>query len=237
MFFVSVKTKDLRVKGKSSLLTSAVAFTSKAFHESVLFSSSSLTLPAAFMDQPRRLWTNLFASTLLPLPVCSHHCSVTPVHHVCWCLQNCLSYVAFLCLLQFINLILSRDKSLCFSDRVFPLHFAWKKVKVRLCDPVDYTVHGILQARILEWVAVPFSRGSSQPRNRAQVSCIAGGFFTSWATREAPLCLVSPFLPFRITRFLYLGKYSLMLPWNRRDFWRKNKANQQTFDGISLLSA
>ena len=48
-----------------------------------------------------------------------------------------------------------------------------------LCDPVDYTVHGILQARILEWVAYPFSRGSSQPRNRARVSCIAGRFFTN----------------------------------------------------------
>ena len=56
-----------------------------------------------------------------------------------------------------------------------------------LCDPMDYTVHGILQARIVEWVAFPFSRGSSQPKNRTQVSCIAGGFFTSRATRETPL--------------------------------------------------
>ena len=48
-----------------------------------------------------------------------------------------------------------------------------------LCYPMDYIVHGILQARILEWVAFPFSRGSSQPRDRTQVSCIAGGFFTS----------------------------------------------------------
>ena len=46
-----------------------------------------------------------------------------------------------------------------------------------LCDPTDYTFHGILQARILEWVAFPFSRGSSQPRDRTQVSRIAGGFF------------------------------------------------------------
>ena len=45
--------------------------------------------------------------------------------------------------------------------------------------------YGILQARILEWVAFPFSGGSSQPRDRTQVSHIAGGFFTSWATREA----------------------------------------------------
>ena len=54
-----------------------------------------------------------------------------------------------------------------------------------LCNPVDYTVHGILQSRILEWVAIPFSRGSSQPRDWVQVSCISGRFFTSWATREA----------------------------------------------------
>ena len=48
-----------------------------------------------------------------------------------------------------------------------------------LCDPRDYTVHGILQTRILEWVAFPFSRGSSQPRNQTGVSCIAGRFFTN----------------------------------------------------------
>ena len=46
-------------------------------------------------------------------------------------------------------------------------------------------LHGILQARILEWIAFPFSRGSSQPRDGTQVSHIAGRFFTSWATREA----------------------------------------------------
>ena len=55
-----------------------------------------------------------------------------------------------------------------------------------LCDPMDYTVHGILLARILQWVAIPFSRESSQHRDWTQVSCIAGGFFTSWATREIP---------------------------------------------------
>ena len=53
-----------------------------------------------------------------------------------------------------------------------------------LCDPMDYTVHGILQARILEWVAFPFYRGSSQPRDQIQVSCIAGRFFSSWATYD-----------------------------------------------------
>ena len=50
-----------------------------------------------------------------------------------------------------------------------------------------HSVHEVLQARILEWVAIPFSRESSQPRNQTQVSCIAGEFFAVWATREAYL--------------------------------------------------
>ena len=60
------------------------------------------------------------------------------------------------------------------------------KVKVKvtqsclaLCNPVDYTIHGILQARILQWEAYPFSSGSSRPRNQTGVSSIAGGFFTN----------------------------------------------------------
>jgi len=47
---------------------------------------------------------------------------------------------------------------------------------------MDYTVHGILQARIVEWLDFPLSGASSQPRDQTQVSRIAGGFFTSWAT-------------------------------------------------------
>ena len=54
-----------------------------------------------------------------------------------------------------------------------------------LCDPMAYTVHGILQARILEWGSFPFYSRSSQPRDQTWVSCIADRFFTSWATREA----------------------------------------------------
>ena len=58
-----------------------------------------------------------------------------------------------------------------------------------LCDPMDCRlpgspVHGILQARILDWVSIPFSRGSSLPRDWTQVSCTADRFFTFWATRE-----------------------------------------------------
>ena len=59
-----------------------------------------------------------------------------------------------------------------------------------LCDPMDcslpgFSDHGIFQTRVLEWVAISFSRGSSRPRNRTQVSHIVGRSFTLWATREA----------------------------------------------------
>ena len=54
-----------------------------------------------------------------------------------------------------------------------------------VCSLPGSSVHGILQARIREWVAISFSRGSSRSRNRIWISCIAGRFFTNWATREA----------------------------------------------------
>ena len=64
------------------------------------------------------------------------------------------------------------------------------KVKVTqscltLYDPMDYIVHGILQARIPEWIAYPFSSGSSRSRNQTEVSYIADGFSVNWAIREA----------------------------------------------------
>ena len=62
------------------------------------------------------------------------------------------------------------------------------------CSPLGTSVHGILQARILEWVAIFFSRGSSWPRDRTWVSCIAGRRFTLWATREAHICTYNPSL-------------------------------------------
>ena len=86
---------------------------------------------------------------------------------------------------------------------------------------MDYTVHGILQARILEWVAFPFSRGSAQPRDQTQVSCIAGGFFISRTAREAPdlsrvllsfdLDKPNATVEFRVTRDLYQVVRSLSL--------------------------
>ena len=57
------------------------------------------------------------------------------------------------------------------------------------CSPPDSSVHGILQVRILEWVAIPFSRGSSWTKDQILVSCIAGRFFMVWATREALIIL------------------------------------------------
>ena len=90
-------------------------------------------------------------------------------------------------------------RSIPFLSFIVPV-FAWNvplvslrsKVKVKipqlcpsLCDLMDYPDHRILQATILEWVAFPYSKGSSQPRDGDQVSHIAGGFFTSWVTTEA----------------------------------------------------
>ena len=64
------------------------------------------------------------------------------------------------------------------------------------CGPAGSSVHGILQARVLEWVAVPFSRELSKPRDWTQVStCVADRFFTVWATREVPKLSNKPAIP------------------------------------------
>ena len=62
------------------------------------------------------------------------------------------------------------------------------------CSPLGSLILGILQARILEWVAFPFSRGSSQPRDWTQVSRIAGGFFTIWKKTKKELLVAEEFL-------------------------------------------
>ena len=80
-----------------------------------------------------------------------------------------------------------------------------------LCDPMDCSlpgssIHGILQARILEWVAISFSRGSSQPRDWIRVSRIAGRCFNLWATREAPELVESSLnilWPFEVSNFFF----------------------------------
>ena len=109
------------------------------------------------------------------------------------------------------------------------------KVKVgqlypTLCNPMDcsllgLSVHRILQARILEWVAIPFSRGSSQPKDWTQVSHIAGGFFTIWAPREAPykniwgIGLVAKSCPVLATTWTIACQAPLSMAFSRQEYW------------------
>ena len=73
----------------------------------------------------------------------------------------------------------------------FPRIFPTQELNPSLlhCRRILYQLSHKGNPRILEWIAYSFSSGSSWPRNRAVVSCIAGRFFTSWAMREAPICL------------------------------------------------
>ena len=90
------------------------------------------------------------------------------------------------------------DTNCCLGPCVRFLALQWGEVKwsevaqscPTLCDPMGCSlpgssVHGIFQARVLEWAAISFSRGSSQPKDRTQVSRIVGRHFTLWATRKA----------------------------------------------------
>ena len=84
------------------------------------------------------------------------------------------------------------------------------------CSPSGSSVHAISQAIILESVAVPFSRGSSWPRDQTQVSCISGSFFTVWAARETPFHLVTTLCKcISIT-----GSYQKELSSSRQSPWR-----------------
>ena len=65
------------------------------------------------------------------------------------------------------------------KESIYTLKLKLAQLCLTLCDPVDLTVRGTFQARILEWVAFPFFRGSTQPRDQTQVSHTAGRFFTS----------------------------------------------------------
>ena len=91
-----------------------------------------------------------------------------------------------------------------------------------LCDPMDcslpgFSVDRILQARILERVAMPSFRGASQPRNWTQVSCIAGGFFISWTTRETPmwvyLCRIYAYVLYKVQEQIKLLSFSRAVSW------------------------
>ena len=107
-----------------------------------------------------------------------------------WLCANCLLSLDLSFHLYKMRVMLTsegRVKETCFLSKVSEVAQSCPT----LCDPVDCSlpgssVHGILQARVLEWAAISFSRGSSQPRDRTQVSRIAGRRFNLWATRESP---------------------------------------------------
>ena len=95
---------------------------------------------------------------------------------------------------------------MCDNFIVFYYEVKWREVAQlcpSLCDPTDYSlpgssIRGIFQARILEWVAISFSRGSSQPRDWTPVSCIAGRLLTLWATRDISKYIFICFKLFRL---------------------------------------
>ena len=95
----------------------------------------------------------------------------------------------FLQLFFFLKIVLAIQGLLCFHTNCdfFFLCVLVTQSRPTLCKPTDCSltgssVYGILQGRILEWLAIPFSRGSSQPRNWTLVSCIGGRFYTIWAS-------------------------------------------------------
>ena len=107
-----------------------------------------------------------------------------------------------------------------------------KSLSPTLCDPMDCSlpgssVHGIFQARVLEWVAISLSRGSSQPRDWTQVFRTAGRRFTLWATREAHFKTIA----YRMTSQAALlvktawqcrrHKWRGFNPWVRKSPWRR----------------
>ena len=139
------------------------------------------------MCYPERSMHWFVFQALTFVQMCSvFHCLVSPIilAFLCEKVQTFLVYLSSPCVNEFWNCMtipcVCVCMCMCSVARLCPT----------LWGPMDYrlpgsSVHGILQTRILEWVDYPSSRGSSQPRNWTGVSCVAGRFFSSWATREA----------------------------------------------------
>ena len=103
-------------------------------------------------------------------------------------LENCL----FISSVHFKNQFFFLLSLNCLCSLYIMSWLAWEVTQscLILCDPIDCnlpgsSIHGIFQARVMEWVAISFCRGSSQLRDQTWVSCIAGRHFTIWATRKA----------------------------------------------------
>ena len=88
--------------------------------------------------------------------------------YTCWIVSACVHVFVWMCKVKW------SDSHSALFDSLWPVD----------CSPPGSSVCGIFQARILEWVAMPFPRGSSQSKDQTWISCIEGGFFTVWATRE-----------------------------------------------------
>ena len=112
----------------------------------------------------------------------------------------------------------------------------WKVKVAQLCLTLQF--HGILQARILEWVAYPFSSGSSRPRNQTRVSCIAGGFFTNRAireTHETKPSLKNPVIAQPSEHFL--GPWTLHKQEVNWWWWISQEASALSYPALSLGAA
>ena len=129
-------------------------------------------------------WCVLFTPPPTPHPQAegskNHHCRVSPGNDTGRQQASCT---------RFPSTGVPGQPTCYWNKMKVPVASVGRSVVSDFCDPMDCSLpgssaHGILQARILEWIAIPFSRGSSWPRDRTWVSCIAGRCFTIWATRE-----------------------------------------------------
>ena len=154
--------------------------------------SEGTSLSPWFAVVAGRPWTSLVWSlgdtSLKSLPLISHAHSLLPYRFVCLC-PNFLFIVGIP--IEFrVPLTLCVCVCVCAYRHVY-MHALSRSVMSDSSTPwtVGSSVHGITQARILEWVAIPFSRGSSWPRDEPSLlHCV---FFTIWATREVQLCMIS----------------------------------------------
>ena len=137
---------------------------SVSFRYAVLYYNEHRRLKVLWEVEPSAILRPVSSNLFCPCPAFLHGCvillMVVPCHS-----------------------LLSQHDSILFGEQKWKV----KAFVVQCCDPMDCSpsvssVSGILQARILEWVAIPFSRGPSQPRDQTWVSCTAGRFFTIWAT-------------------------------------------------------
>ena len=129
------------------------------------------------------------------------------VEHLSWCITTSVG---------------APQQRICMTQRRSRREREVAQSCLTLCNPMNCSlpgssVHGIFQTRVLEWVAISFSRGSSQPRDQTRVSLTAGRRFTVWATREAPECSTKSQRS-QINKYIFskrpLKEKLMMMLWN-----------------------